>query len=79
MKTSFKKNEFKISASTWNNKIELPGGSYSVPNIQDYFEHIIKKHWAATDIPPIRIYISKIENRIKIDKLNQLCINSLTS
>ena len=43
MKT-FKKNEFKISASTLNNKIELPGGSYSVPNIQDYFEHIIKKH-----------------------------------
>ena len=33
-------NKFKISAPTWNNKFESPGGSYSVSDIQDYFELI---------------------------------------
>ena len=31
----------------------------------DYFEYIIKKHGEKTDNPPIRIYINKIENRIR--------------
>ena len=31
------KYKFKISARTWNDKFELPDGSYSVSNIQDYF------------------------------------------
>ena len=35
-------NKFKISAATWNDKFQLPGGSYSVWNIQDYFEYILK-------------------------------------
>ena len=26
----------------WTEKLELPGGSYSVSDIQDYFEYIIK-------------------------------------
>ena len=36
-------NRLKISAPTWNKKFELPNGSYSVSDIQDYFEYIIKK------------------------------------
>ena len=36
-------NKFKISAPTWNDKFELPDGSYSVSDIQDYFEYIFKK------------------------------------
>ena len=36
-------NKFKISAPTWNDKFELPDGSYSVSDIQDYFEYILKK------------------------------------
>ena len=36
------KNIFKISAPAWNDKFELPNGSYSVSGIQDYFEYIIK-------------------------------------
>ena len=40
MKTSYNNNKFKISAPTWNDKFELPDGSYSVSNIQDYFEYI---------------------------------------
>ena len=40
IKSSYNKNKFKISASTWNDKFELPDGSYSVSDIQDYFECI---------------------------------------
>ena len=29
---------FKISAPTWNDKLELPHGSYSVSDVQDNFE-----------------------------------------
>ena len=35
----------------WNEKLELPDGSYSVSDIQDYFQYIIKKHEAVTDNP----------------------------
>ena len=42
IKKSYKNNEFKISASTWNEQFELPGGSYSVSDIQEYFEYILK-------------------------------------
>ena len=35
IKKSFKNNKFKISAPTWNEKFELPDGSYSIPDIQD--------------------------------------------
>ena len=34
-------NKFKISTSTWNDEFELPDGSYSVSDIQDYFEYIL--------------------------------------
>ena len=42
IKMSCTNNKFKISASAWNDKIELPDGSYSVSDIQDYFEYILK-------------------------------------
>ena len=44
IKRSYSNNDFKISAPTWNDKFELPDGSYSVSDIQDYFEYILKKH-----------------------------------
>ena len=40
IKSSYNNNKFKISAPKWNDKFELPGGSYSVSDIQDYFEYI---------------------------------------
>ena len=40
-------------APTWNDKFELPDGSYSVSDIQDYTEFTIKKHKILTIIPPI--------------------------
>ena len=42
IKKSYKNNKFKISAPTWNEKFELPDGLYSVSDIQDYFEYILK-------------------------------------
>ena len=44
IKKSYKNNKFKISAPIWNEEFELPDGSYSVSNIQDYFEYIFKKN-----------------------------------
>ena len=31
-----------MSTLTWNEEFELPDGSYSVSDIQNYFEYIIK-------------------------------------
>ena len=64
MKKSYKNKKFKISAPTWNEQLELPDGSNSVLDIQDYFEYTLKKHGEETDNPSIRIYINNIENRI---------------
>ena len=44
MKKSCKNKKFKISAPTWNEEFELPDGSCSVSDIQDYFEYILKKY-----------------------------------
>ena len=43
IESSYNNNKFKISTSTWNDEFELPDGSYSVLDIQDYFEYILKK------------------------------------
>ena len=42
----------------------MPDGSYSVSDIQNYFEYIIKKHETIADNPPVKIYVDKIKNRI---------------
>ena len=57
-------NKFKISASTWNETFDLPDGSYSIDDIQDYFEFIIKKHKTLSENPSVQIYPNKIKNRI---------------
>ena len=44
----------------------LPDGSYSVSDIQNYFEYILKKHSENVDNPSVRIYINNIENRITL-------------
>ena len=65
MKSSYNNNKFKISGPTWNDKFELPDGSYSISDIQDYFEYILEKHGENIDNPSIRIYVNKTENRIR--------------
>ena len=64
IKGSYNNSKFKLSAPTWNEKFELPDGSYLVLDIQDYFEYILKKYSENVDNPPIRIYVNRFENRI---------------
>ena len=42
IKSKCNNNRFKISARTWNDTFDLPDGSYSISDIQDYFEFVIK-------------------------------------
>ena len=64
IKSEYNNNKFKISAPTWNDTFDLPVGSYSISDIQDCFEFIIKKHETLTENSPIQIYPNKIKNRI---------------
>ena len=64
IKSKYNNNKFKISAPTQNETFDLPDGSYSISDIQDYFEFIIKKHETLTETPSIKIYANKIKNRI---------------
>ena len=64
IKSEYNNNKFKISAPTWNDTFDLPDGSYSIAEIQDYFEFMIKKHKTLTENLPVQIYPNKIKNRI---------------
>ena len=61
IKSSYNNNKFKISAPAWNDKFELPNGSYSVSDIQDYFEYILKIHGENIDNPSVKIYVNKMD------------------
>ena len=64
IKFEYNKNKFKISAPTWDEIFDSPDVSYSIADIQDYFEFIIKKEETLTENPQVQIYINRIENRI---------------
>ena len=63
-KNLYNNNKFQISAPTSDDKFELPDGSYSASDIQDYFEYILKKHGENTDKLSTQIYVNNIENRV---------------
>ena len=56
--------KFGICAPAWNDTFDLPYGSYSIEDIQHYFEFITKKHETLAENPPVQIYPKKIKNRI---------------
>ena len=64
IRKQYKNNKLKITAPTWNDEFELPDGSYSVSDIQDYIEYIIKKNETLTTIPSIHVYINRINSRL---------------
>ena len=67
IKSSQNNKKFKILAPTWNEEFKLPDGSYSVSDIQGYFEYILKKPGEKIDDknkPSVQIYANKIETRI---------------
>ena len=78
VKSSYNNNKFKISALTWSEEFELPDGSYSISDIQDYFEYILQKHSESVDNPSIRMYINRIENRITFKIKNGYYLELLT-
>ena len=62
IKRSHKKNKFKIPAPTWNEIFELPDESYSISDIQDYFEYVLKNMMKRHH--SIKTCVNKIENRV---------------
>ena len=56
----------RVPLQSWNEEFELPDGSYSISDIQDYFEYILKKDGEKIVNPSIRIYTNKIEITFKI-------------
>ena len=61
IRKQYKNNKLKIIAPRWNDQFELTDGSYSVSDIHNYIEYIIKKH---ETIPPIHVYINRIIDRL---------------
>ena len=51
LKESYKNSIYRISAPTWNKEFQLPDGSYSASDIQDYFRYILKRHETITGNP----------------------------
>ena len=74
IKSEYSNNKFKISAAIWNDTFDLLDGSYSILDIQDYFEFIIKKHVTLTKNSPVQIYPNKIKNRIAFQNKNGIQI-----
>ena len=64
VKKSYKNNKFEISTSTWNKQFQIPDGSHSASDIQDYFKYILKEHETVIDKSLIMIYVNEIEKRI---------------
>ena len=68
IKSDCNDNKFKISAPTWNNAFDLPDGSYSIADTQDFFEFIIKQHdktFTELKIHQFKFIQKKITCRIK--------------
>ena len=42
----------------------MPDGYYSVSDIHDYINYLIKKHKTLSTNPPIHVYINRINNRL---------------
>ena len=66
IKSSYNNNKFKISAPTWNDKFELPDGSYSVSDIHDYFEYILKEHGEDINKPLVQKYVQKLKIGLRL-------------
>ena len=43
IKSAYNNNKFKISAPTWDDKFDLPDGSYSISDIKIIFSTLLKK------------------------------------
>ena len=62
--SEYNNNRFKMLAPTWNDTFDLPDGSYSIADIQDYFVFTIKKHETLTENPPIKFIQIKLKTEL---------------
>ena len=62
IRKQYKNNKLKIIGPIWNDAFGLSDGFFSVSDIQDFIKYIIKKHKTLTTIPPINVYINRINN-----------------
>ena len=53
----YNNNKIKIMTLAWNDEFVLSDGSYSVSDIENYIEYIIKKHERLTAISRIHVFI----------------------
>ena len=74
IKSSYNNNKFQIFAPTWNDGLELPDGSYSVSDIQDYFKYSLNKHGGNTNKTSVQTYVKKIQNRITFKIKDGYCL-----
>ena len=72
IKSSYKNNKFK------SDEFELPDGSYSISDINDYFKYVLKKHSENVDDPSVKIYVDKIENMVTFKIKNGYYLELLT-
>ena len=63
IRQQYKNNKLKIEGPTWNDEFKFPDGSYSVSDIHDHIEYLIKKYETLPN-PPIHIYINRTNNRL---------------
>jgi len=63
VKKAYNNNKFKIIAPSWTEEFELPDGSYTVADINNYFQYIVTKNVKDHE-KEIEIYVNKITNRI---------------
>ena len=78
IKSSYNNNKFQISAPTWSEEFKLPDGSYSISDIQEYFEYNLKKCSENVDDPSIKIYVNRTENRITFKIKSRYYLELLT-
>ena len=64
IRQQYKHNNLQVIAPAWNDEFELPDGFYSVSDIQDYIEYIIKKLETLSTNFPIHVYINRIKRRL---------------
>ena len=64
IKSKYNNNKFKFSAPTWNDTFDLPDGSYSIADIQDYFEFINKKHETLTETNQFKFIQIKLKTEL---------------
>ena len=61
IKSEYNNNKLKFLLQLGLDTFDLLDGSYSIADVQDYFEFIIKKHEALPENPQIQIYPNKIK------------------